>query len=198
MHVILSCCRRAGVPGNCSFLQERDSIHYLEDFACGPLATFWLLRSIILGQKYNKNQLNPKRVWDRESKAKMPMDSTVDFSAFYRDETGFGQETTGREARTRTGKFARKASRSIKQEILISFIWTGSTSGEFWFLKQEKLFGNPIRRTESGRLCYVSRSDLYNVDTDTETDVDRAWLRNTLLRHDFYYVIRRFLIYGMC
>lgn len=136
----------------------------------------------------NKNQLNPKRVWDRESK--MPMDSTVDFSAFYRDETGFGQETTGREARTRTGKFARKASRSIKQEILISFLWTGSASGEFWFLKQEKLFGNPIRRTESGRLCYVSRSDLYNVDTDTETDVDRAWLRNTLLRHDFYYVIR--------
>ena len=41
-------------------------------------------------------------------------------------------------------------------------------------LKLEKLFGNPIRRTESGRLCYVSRSDLYNVDTDTETDVDRA------------------------
>ena len=41
-------------------------------------------------------------------------------------------------------------------------------------LKLEKLFGNPIRRTESGRMCYVSRSDLYNVDTDTETDVDRA------------------------
>ena len=51
----------------------------------------------------------------------MPMDSTVDFSAFYRDEAGFGREP-GREAgRTRTGKFARKASRSIKQEILINF-----------------------------------------------------------------------------
>ena len=53
----------------------------------------------------------------------MPMDSTVDFSAFYRDEAGFGREP-GREAsgRTRTGKFARKASRSIKQEILINFL----------------------------------------------------------------------------
>ena len=51
----------------------------------------------------------------------MPMDSTVDFSAFYRDEASFGQES-GREGRTRTGKFARKASRSIKQEILINFL----------------------------------------------------------------------------
>ena len=31
---------RDRVPGNCSFLQERDSIHYLEDFACGPLAYY--------------------------------------------------------------------------------------------------------------------------------------------------------------
>ena len=76
---------------------------------------------ILLRLSLAKNKINQTQK-GLENREKMPMDSTVDFSAFYRDETDFDKtgsrnRTTSSNERTRTGKFARKASRSIKQEI---------------------------------------------------------------------------------